>query len=435
MRLDRPADRVGRTLADLAVVQIDAAHARLRGERHERRGQRLHVALAQIETVFREHDDAAAFRRFVGERGELRGVGQFLFAHAGGGNEQRGLPIAERDRAGLVEQQHVDVARGLDGAARGRDHVGLHHAAHAGHADRRQQRADGRRDQADEQRDERGDRDDVAHLDRLDAEHRERQQGRGREQQHHGQRDQQDRQRDLVGGAAALGAFDHRDHAVEEGFARVHGHADHDPVGEQARAAGHRREVAARFADHRRGFARDRRLVDRGHAFDHFTVGGNRIAGFDEHDVALAQIGGGGHAHAGVAARFLELLGHDVALGAAQRRGLGLGPAFGERFGKVREQHREPQPERDREDEAGRRFGVARERGDPQDGRQDAADIHAEHHRIAELRARRQLPERIDDRRLDERGVEHRTGARARAGFFLVFRAGGRRRRRRANLV
>ena len=35
------------------------------------------------------------------------------------------------------------------------------------------------------------------------------------------QRDQQDGQRDLVGRLLALGALDHRDHAVEEGLARV----------------------------------------------------------------------------------------------------------------------------------------------------------------------------------------------------------------------
>jgi hypothetical protein len=49
---------------------------------------------------------------------------------------------------------------------------------------------------------------------------------------------------------------------------------------------------------------------------------------------------------------------------------------LGQRFGEVREQHREPQPQRDREDEARGRLGLAGERRDPQDGRQDAADVH-----------------------------------------------------------
>ena len=39
-----------------------------------------------------------------------------------------------------------------------------------------------------------------------------------------------------------------------------------------SRAAGHRRTVAAALADDRRDFAGDRRLVDRGHAFDDLAV-------------------------------------------------------------------------------------------------------------------------------------------------------------------
>ena len=100
------------------------------------------VALAQVEALLGEHDDAAAFRRLVGERRELRGIGELLLRDAGRRHEGRGLPVAERDGAGLVEQQHVDVTGRLDGAAGGRDDVRLHHAAHAGHADRRQQAAD-----------------------------------------------------------------------------------------------------------------------------------------------------------------------------------------------------------------------------------------------------------------------------------------------------
>ena len=57
-------------------------------------------------------------------------------ADAGRRQEGTRLAVAERDRAGLVEQQHVDVAGRLDRAAGGGDHVGLHHAAHAGDADR-----------------------------------------------------------------------------------------------------------------------------------------------------------------------------------------------------------------------------------------------------------------------------------------------------------
>ena len=38
------------------------------------------VALAQAELLLGEHDDAAPFGRLVGERRELRGVGELLLA-------------------------------------------------------------------------------------------------------------------------------------------------------------------------------------------------------------------------------------------------------------------------------------------------------------------------------------------------------------------
>ena len=64
--------------------------------------------------------------------------------------------VAERDRAGLVEQQHVDVARGFDrAAARGED-VAPDEAIDAADADGAEQPADGRRNEADEQRNEHG---------------------------------------------------------------------------------------------------------------------------------------------------------------------------------------------------------------------------------------------------------------------------------------
>ena len=112
------------------------------------------LAAANAELRLRQHDDAAALRRLVGERGELRAIGEQLRRNPGHGQELDRLPVAERDRAGLVEQQRVDVARRLDGAAAHRDHVLLNHAVHARDADRREQAADRRRDEADEQRDQ-----------------------------------------------------------------------------------------------------------------------------------------------------------------------------------------------------------------------------------------------------------------------------------------
>ena len=62
---------------------------------------------------------------------------------------------------------------------------------------------------------------------------------------------EQDVQGDLVGRLAPLGALDQRDHAVQEGLARLLGDLDDDAVGEDAGAAGDRAAVAAGLADHR----------------------------------------------------------------------------------------------------------------------------------------------------------------------------------------
>ena len=114
------------------------------------RSRRLNFCLAST-TMLRPSG------RLVGQRRQLRGIGQFRLLHAFGGQEGRGLAVAQGDGAGLVEQQHVHIAGRLDRAARGGDDIGLHHAAHAGHADGRQQAGDGGRDQADQQRDQHGD--------------------------------------------------------------------------------------------------------------------------------------------------------------------------------------------------------------------------------------------------------------------------------------
>ena len=70
-------------------VQIHAAHARLRRERDEVACELVHFAAAQIEFFLRQHHDAAAFRRFVGERRELRGIGQSFRFDVRRGHEMR----------------------------------------------------------------------------------------------------------------------------------------------------------------------------------------------------------------------------------------------------------------------------------------------------------------------------------------------------------
>ena len=154
-------DGRGRALADLAAtVEVDAAHPGLGGERHELgAGELARRALAQAVLA------AWPARRSSGPPGSRRRGWRAarrprarLGSHAGDRDELGGLAVAEGDRAGLVEQQRVDVAGGLDRAARHRQHVALHEPVHAGDADGREQRADRGRDQADQQRDEDDDR-------------------------------------------------------------------------------------------------------------------------------------------------------------------------------------------------------------------------------------------------------------------------------------
>ncbi len=156
-----------------------------------------------------------------------------------------------------------------------------------GDADRRDEGADRRRHQADEQRDEHRDRHRRAGV------LRERLQGDDDEQEDQRQDREQDVQRDLVRRLLAPGAFDERDHPVEEGLAGVRGDAHRDRVRQDARAGGDRRSIAAGLADHRRRFAGDRRLVDAGDARDDLAVAGDQLAGVDADEVAGAQRGRG----------------------------------------------------------------------------------------------------------------------------------------------
>ena len=134
---------------------------------------------------------------------------------AGQREERRRLPVAERDRPGLVEQQRRAVARRLDGAAGQREHVPLDEPVHARDPDRREQRADRRRDQADEQRDEHDHRLLRA---RVDGERLERD---DREQEDDRQPGEQDVERDLVRRLLAARSLDQGDHPVEEALARL----------------------------------------------------------------------------------------------------------------------------------------------------------------------------------------------------------------------
>ena len=93
---------------------------------------------------------------------------------------------------GLVQQQHVDIASGLDGAPAHREHILLHETVNARDADGAEQSANRRRDQANEQGDENGDREINA---TKDAERLQRDE---HDQEDDGQRGKQNRQRNFV---------------------------------------------------------------------------------------------------------------------------------------------------------------------------------------------------------------------------------------------
>ena len=111
------SDRIDGPLANLSAVEIDAAHPRVGREGNERGVKLVYVASPQAVFFLGQDDDAAAFRRFVGQRGKLGRVGQPRRLSRRRRNEFNSLAIAERDGAGLVEQQRVDVAGCFDCAA------------------------------------------------------------------------------------------------------------------------------------------------------------------------------------------------------------------------------------------------------------------------------------------------------------------------------
>ena len=131
-----------------------------------------------------------------------------------------GLPVAERDRAGLVEQEDIHVARCFDCPARGRDHVAADKPVHPGNADGAEQAADGGRCKADKQGDKDSDRDRDAGTCGLNAVDRERPERCTDYEKYCSQPDKEDVERNLVRCLLPLCPFDETDHVVEEPLAR-----------------------------------------------------------------------------------------------------------------------------------------------------------------------------------------------------------------------
>jgi hypothetical protein len=100
----------------------------------------------------------------------------------------------------------------------------------------------------------------------------------------------------------------------------------------------------------------------------------------------------------------------------AQRVGLRLAAPLGHRLGEVREDDGEPEPQRDGQDEPGRRLAVPRERLHEEPRREDAADLHHDHDGVAELVTRIELAQRVDDGAPHDGDFEERPRVAAQAG-------------------
>ena len=280
-------DGFGGAFADLAVIEIDAGHARLRGEGDEFRLVGREVAAAEVVFFFGQHDDRAALGSFVGQRRKLCGVGHFGFGDSGGRYKFGGLAIAESDGAGLVEQQRVHVSGGFDRPTGHGEHIVLHQAVHAGDANRRQQAANRGGNQADQQRDQ---HEHGLRRSGIDCKRLQRYHG---QQENDGQTGQQNIQSDFVGSLLPRGAFHQRDHAVEKRLAGVGRDFYFDEVTQNTRTAGNSRAIAAGLANHRGRLSGDGRFVDRCHTLDDFSIAGDKFSGGNGNHVAGAQLGAG----------------------------------------------------------------------------------------------------------------------------------------------
>ncbi|CPU18184.1 Uncharacterised protein [Mycobacteroides abscessus] len=255
--------RIGGALADLpALDRVQSAHSGGSGEGHEFTGHRL------LDRPGRQLHDAASLRGLVGEaRGPGRRSQGFVrntWCH----QKFRGLTVAEGDGAGLVHQQCVDIAGGLDGTSGLGQHIVLHQAVHTRDADRGHQRTDCGGDQADEQRDQ---LDRILLLTAVIPHGSERD---NRQQENDGERCQQDVECDLVGGLLTRSTLHKRNHPIYKRFSWGGGDLHDDAVREHGGTTGDGAAVATGFTDNRCGLTGDGRLVHGGNAFHHIAVTG-----------------------------------------------------------------------------------------------------------------------------------------------------------------
>src|SRR3954470_12036871 len=124
----------------------------------------------------------------------------------------------------------------------------------------------------------------------------------------------------------------------------------------------------------------DRGLVDGGHALDHLAIGGDDVAGLDQHDVTRPEARAGNNP-VRPPARAWEPLRLGLGPGSAQGVGLGFAAPLGDRLGEVREQHRKPEPQGDLDREANG-LAAGDEIAQEDDGRERGHDLDHEHDRV-----------------------------------------------------
>jgi len=310
------------------------------------RRARTQGARPQAVLLLGQHYDAAAFRRLVGQRGELRRLSQLPDGRPCDGRELHGLPVAQRNRPRLVQQEHVDVACGFNRSSRCGDHIAPDHAVHARDADGRQQPADGRWDQAHQQRHQHRDGQRSALARGPCAIDRKRQERGADHEKDDRETGQQNAQCNLVRSFLPSCAFHHRDHAFKKAVTWLRRHAHHQPIRKQASTAGDGAAVTAGLAHHGRALAGHCAFVHRSDAFEDLAIRGQHIAGLHQVQIASPESAGGCSLDAAIrpVAGAHDLPGLRIPPGPAQRIRLCFAAPFRQRLREVGEQHREPEP-------------------------------------------------------------------------------------------
>ena len=182
---------------------------------------RVDVPLPDPVLLLGEDDDAAALRCLVGQRRELGGVGQVALGDSGGGEKAVAcrfprvmVPVLSSRRTSTspaASTARPDMAITFAWIIRSMPAIPMADSSPPMVVGMRQTR------RATSTVTVTG----VPWPARVHAVERVRQQGGGGEQEDDGEPRQQDVQRDLVRRLLALGALDHGDHAVEEGFAGI----------------------------------------------------------------------------------------------------------------------------------------------------------------------------------------------------------------------